>query len=289
MNDEAARTLFTNQLKDAREEVADARATILARRAETAVPVSTPAVVTRSPQAQAALSKEGGDLKWFESYCSAAPGEGHENVDYLALKRLLHTVVEEQNETLYRGSPPVTMDSLVLTSKFQITLEATAGTHGIFRILPLLAAPNMELKADHVHTLKITLAGGKKKGDPNVKYQLSCEERLQKKTPPGGRGGRRWPQRWGLRQHRRAIARKHPGNPRVQTGRRQAPSDRPVSRRLAAPHNRLSCPQRSALAIGRGAYLLTQQPDMARLEVERRPRRVLSVRFPPLGPTASPC
>ena len=102
-------------------------------------------------------------------------------IDYLALKRLLHNVVNEQNGKLHRGGPPVTMETLTLSTSFQMTLEIQAGTVHIFRIVPLLQAPNTEFKADHTHTLKMVLKGVKKKGDPSYSTKLvaSCKQRLQ--------------------------------------------------------------------------------------------------------------
>ena len=103
------------------------------------------------------------------------------HIDYLALKKMLHNVVNQQNADLHRDGPPLTLDSLTLSTTFQMTLELQAGTNHIFRIVPLLSAPNTEFKGDHSHTLKIQLRGVKKKGDPNYsrKLEAACKQRLQ--------------------------------------------------------------------------------------------------------------
>jgi hypothetical protein len=111
-------------------------------------------------------------------------------IDYLALKALLNKVVEEQENAVYHGIPDLTMSQLVLTSSFELTLEVSAGTSHFFRIVPLLAPPNTDLKADHTHLLKITLNGKKQKGDPQLSKNLaqSCHQRLDDKSEKAGNG-----------------------------------------------------------------------------------------------------
>ncbi len=101
-------------------------------------------------------------------------------IDYLALKKILNRVIEEQEARVYAGIPDVTLSSLNLTSSFQITLEASAGTTHFFRIVPLLAPPTTDIKFDHTHMLKITLNGKKNKGDKGLSKKLydSCRERV---------------------------------------------------------------------------------------------------------------
>jgi len=121
----------------------------------------------------------------MDRYCAAGGTtitlDDQREIDYLALKKMLHNVVRKQNDAIYRGRPDVTLDTLNLTTKFQLTLEFQAGTKGIFRIVPLLSPPNMEAKFDHAHTLKITLNGLKRKGDPNLQQRLiqNCYDRMQ--------------------------------------------------------------------------------------------------------------
>ncbi|HWE16974.1 MAG TPA: hypothetical protein VG758_07315 [Hyphomicrobiaceae bacterium] len=100
-------------------------------------------------------------------------------IDFLGLKKLLHNVVEKQDEAIYRGVPDITLSALNLSSVFQLTMEAQAGTH-FFKIIPVLAPPNTEIKLDHTHTLKITLNGKKGKGDKQNPKRLadSCKERI---------------------------------------------------------------------------------------------------------------
>lgn len=109
------------------------------------------------------------------------PIDDTRGVDYLALKDMLHNIVGQQNDDVaFRGGPEVAMDELVLTSAFQIGLDTSAATYNIFRILPLASPPIMGLKPDHTHTLKITLKGAKKRGDPGNRARLftSCAQRL---------------------------------------------------------------------------------------------------------------
>jgi hypothetical protein len=75
---------------------------------------------------------------------------------------------------------------LTLTTSFEITLELQAGTNHLFRIVSLLAAPNTEFKADHMHTLSVVLHGGKKKGAPDHSRRLveACQKRLQDNGTP---------------------------------------------------------------------------------------------------------
>jgi hypothetical protein len=58
-------------------------------------------------------------------------------------------------------------------------MEAQAGT-SFFKIIPVIAPPNTEIKLDHSHTLKITLNGKKGKGDKLNPKRLadSCRERV---------------------------------------------------------------------------------------------------------------
>jgi hypothetical protein len=103
-------------------------------------------------------------------------------VDYLALKKMLLKIVDDQNQAMtYGGNPELSLDSVVLTSAFQIVLDTSAATKHIFRIFPLVAPPQMGVKPDHTHTLKVTFQGAKKKSSPNSgrDLEVSCLERLQ--------------------------------------------------------------------------------------------------------------
>ena len=109
------------------------------------------------------------------------------DLDYLALKDMLLNVVSRQNEDVsYQGGPELALDTLTLTVSFQLVLDANAGTRHIFHFFPMVTPPQMGVKTDHTHQLKIVLHGPKKKGDPNVARLLekSCKERVNK-----GRGG----------------------------------------------------------------------------------------------------
>jgi hypothetical protein len=86
---------------------------------------------------------------------------GFLKVDFLALKRFIENFVTEQEQRVYKGQPEVSLDSLVLTSEFQIIFDATAGTQHLLRILPVLQPPVLGLAPDHTHSLKLTFAGAR--------------------------------------------------------------------------------------------------------------------------------
>jgi hypothetical protein len=114
-------------------------------------------------------------------------------IDYLALKDMLLKVVAQQNEQVrYSGGPEIFLDQLTLTTSFQIVFDLSAGTKGIFRIFPMVAPPQMGVKPDHTHTLKIVLHGQKKKADPSNGRNLtvSCSQRLQLSSVRDKAGGR---------------------------------------------------------------------------------------------------
>lgn len=100
-------------------------------------------------------------------------------IDFLGLKKLLHNIVEDQDKAIYKGIPAISLSAINLTSAFQLTMEAQAGT-SFFKIIPVIAPPNTEIKLDHSHTLKITLNGKKGKGDKLNPKRLadSCRERV---------------------------------------------------------------------------------------------------------------
>ena len=109
-------------------------------------------------------------------------------IDYLKLKEVLHNVVARQNEQVsYNGGPEVALDTLNLTSSFEIVLDISAGT-SIFRLFPVVLPPQIGVKPDHTHTLKIALHGAKKKGDAQSGQHLvaACQQRLQLKQGEGG-------------------------------------------------------------------------------------------------------
>ncbi len=110
-------------------------------------------------------------------------------IDYLKLKEMLHNVVARQNEQVsYHGGPEVALDTLTLTSSFELILDLSAGTKHIFRFFPMVLPPQMGIRPDHTHSLKITLHGAKKKGDPQSgkNLVLACQQRLQLSKEDGG-------------------------------------------------------------------------------------------------------
>ena len=127
-------------------------------------------------------------LKLFSSGCGV-DGVMHiddkTDLDYLALKDLMLKVVAEQNEQVkYEGGPEISLDTITLTSSFDILLDLSAGTKHIFRLFPMVAPPQMGVRSDHLHQLKLTMHGSKQKGDPNgpANLERSCIERVRKKA-----------------------------------------------------------------------------------------------------------
>ena len=115
-------------------------------------------------------------------------GQGTEDtVDYLAIKKLLIKLVEEQASNIYHGAPDFSLNTLTLTTSFQLTVDASMGTNHLFRIVPVVIPPTARFNPDHIHTLKITLKGGYKKNLPSswADAKLSCEQRLG--LPAGNR------------------------------------------------------------------------------------------------------
>jgi hypothetical protein len=138
-------------------------------------------------QALRALQEEGeapGAVPKFKQECS------RHKIDYLALEKLIHDFVARQEAAVFSGGngPDVALDELVLTTSFQIMLDASAGTEHVFRIVPLVGPPTLTLSADHTHQLKLTFRGVKNRGNPRVAASLlrRCLTRLA-----GVRGSRR--------------------------------------------------------------------------------------------------
>ena len=110
----------------------------------------------------------------FKSQC------GLLKVDFLALKRYITRIVDEQDQRIHKGVPNISLENFVLTSEFQISLDASAGTKNILRILPVLAAPTLGLVSDHTHSLKITFNGAKSRALITNTFSLKqkCIERV---------------------------------------------------------------------------------------------------------------
>src|SRR5262249_25561843 len=104
-------------------------------------------------------------------------------IDYLGLKNLLTNLVEVQADEnhIYGGIPELSLDTLNLSTSFQIVVDPTAGMAHIFYFFPLLVPPTAELKLDHTHTLKVTLRGPKQKANAGNSQNLadSCKKRLK--------------------------------------------------------------------------------------------------------------
>ena len=109
--------------------------------------------------------------------------DSNTQIDFMGLKRVLENAVERQ-DVVYRGIPDVTLSQLILTSAFELVLDASAGTQGFLRFFPVLVPPTVNLHKDHTHTLKITFNGKKQKGDTAVaaKLSASCKQRVKEQT-----------------------------------------------------------------------------------------------------------
>jgi hypothetical protein len=101
-------------------------------------------------------------------------------VDFLGLQRYVARMVEDQEQRIHGGAPNVAMETMVLTSEFQLQFDASAGTHGVLRILPVLTPPTLGLNTDHTHNLKITFTGPKARALANYTFALTqkCVERV---------------------------------------------------------------------------------------------------------------
>ena len=111
----------------------------------------------------------------FEREC------GRRDVDFAGLRRLLKKFVVEREQELFEGAPEVSLDEMVLTTSFQIVLDASAGTYHIFRFFPLLVPPTLNINPDHTNQLKITFKGVKGRANPRNREALrqKCLTRLQ--------------------------------------------------------------------------------------------------------------
>ena len=109
----------------------------------------------------------------LESHCGR-------KVDFLALRSFIEKAVNDQETAVFKGAPEVSLDSIVLTSSFQIYLEANASTH-LFHIMPMLQPPGLDLNPDHTHQIKLTFHGVKSRGNPanGVSLKEKCITRLQ--------------------------------------------------------------------------------------------------------------
>jgi len=142
-------------------------------------------------QPELSIARSATPLNQFSSGCGVN-GVMHlddrTDLDYVALKDLLLKVVNQQNDQMtYKGGPEVALDTLTLTTSFEIVLDMSAGTLHVFRLFPMITPPQMGVRADHTHQLKITLHGQKKKADPNgpVNLEKSCLERIEKGKQKG--------------------------------------------------------------------------------------------------------
>ena len=126
-----------------------------------------------TPQALRALQSE--KNRGYEENC------GRRDIDFAGLKHLLRKFVAEREDELFSGQPEISLEQMVLTTSFQIQVDASAGTYHIFRFFPVLIPPTLSLNPDHTHQLKITFKGVKNRGNPRNREALrqKCLTRLQ--------------------------------------------------------------------------------------------------------------
>jgi hypothetical protein len=111
---------------------------------------------------------------------------GGAEIDYLGLKNMLNNFMKDQ-ERMYRGLPEITLENLILTSQFVITIDMSAGmANPVFRLFPVLAPPTAQFKTDHTHVLKVTFRGNKQKKNPAKQKNLveSCRDRFNSQLEP---------------------------------------------------------------------------------------------------------
>ncbi len=109
---------------------------------------------------------------------------GQSKINFLALSDYLTKIVSEreQEDGQERNKGlDASLDSIVLTSQFQITLDASAGTQHLLRIVPVVQPPILGLSPDHTHTLKLTFSGRKGRAfDNNAKTLIQkCLDRFK--------------------------------------------------------------------------------------------------------------
>lgn len=116
----------------------------------------------------------------FSKVCADDDGITQNQVDYLAIKKLLIKTVEEQANDIYVGGPEISMNSLTLTTSIQLQATASMGTTQLLRIVPVVVPPTLSFNPDHTHQLKITLQGMKKKSLPSAQDDTiaACLARL---------------------------------------------------------------------------------------------------------------
>jgi hypothetical protein len=102
-------------------------------------------------------------------------------VGFLGLADYIDRIVTDQNANIYKGTPEINLDNFVLTSSFQISFDAAAGTKHIFRIVPVLSPPTLQLNPDHTHQLRITFSGTKGRATKAraLAFLRKCISRLQ--------------------------------------------------------------------------------------------------------------
>jgi hypothetical protein len=101
----------------------------------------------------------------FKTRCGA-PNENGTVVDYIGLKNWLTHLVSQEEAAIWDGAPEVYLDNVVLTTSFDINVNATAGVNHVLTLVPLIGVPTVGVIPDHSHQLKITLHGYKNTPSP---------------------------------------------------------------------------------------------------------------------------
>ncbi len=109
---------------------------------------------------RAADVPDGTNAKYVER-CLAGPDRDIE-IDYIGLKNWLVHALSDEEDAIWRGAPEVFLDTITLTTLFDIQADVSFGVSHILKLVPLVGVPSVDLKPDRSHQLKITLRGFKK-------------------------------------------------------------------------------------------------------------------------------
>jgi hypothetical protein len=95
-----------------------------------------------------------------------SPNEEGVVIDYLGIKQWLVHLLSEEEGSIWRGTPEVYLDNIVLTTTFDIQADVSFGVTHFLRLVPVVGVPTVEYKPDNYHTLKVTFHGYKNTPSP---------------------------------------------------------------------------------------------------------------------------
>jgi hypothetical protein len=118
----------------------------------------------------------------FERRCNGGyQAEGNDYsgrlvVDYLGIESWIKNLVSSEEKEIWRGAPEIFLDTITLTTYFDIQAEASFGVSHVFSLVPLVGVPSLDLKPDRSHQLKITIHGLKNAAPPKPNADEMAEE-----------------------------------------------------------------------------------------------------------------